>query len=518
MITIQNYVCDAWQVGAAPRVSLLNPATEEVLAETSSAGVDFAATLSHAREVGGPALRALGFAGRAELLKNMSAALHEHRERLIDVAMANGGNTRGDAKFDIDGATGTLGYYASLGRKLGNGNALWDGESEQLTRSARFHGRHLWVPRQGVAVHINAFNFPAWGTFEKAAVALLAGMPVVSKPATATCLLAYEMVKILVEAEIMPRGSFQLIAGPARALLQELQAQDVLAFTGSADTGARLRAGPGPVERSVRVNIEADSLNSAVLGPDLEPGDGVYSRALANIVKEMTQKTGQKCTAIRRVFVATGLIDTLQADLSAELAEKCVGNPAEKGVDMGPLTSADQLRDYRTGVAELSRQARIVFGSAERVEVRGAPEGKGYFAGPVLLRADKPEAAPLVHSREVFGPVVTLMPYDGSAARAAELVALGGGSLACSVYSKKRAFLAEILPALAPYHGRVLAIDGKVAELATPHGTVLPQVVHGGPGRAGGGEELGGLRGLRFYMQRCGLQGNRALLEKLLEA
>ena len=509
MIRLKNFVQDQWVEGTGGFRTLYNPATEEAVAETSSEGVDFEAVLAHARDVGGPALRAMTFEERAGLLKAMSRALYAEREALIEVAMINGGNTRKDAKFDIDGATATLSYYASLGRELGDARVLWDGESDQLTGSARFHGRHAWLPLQGAAVHINAFNFPAWGTFEKAATSLLAGMPVVTKPATSTAWVTYEMVRILVEKEILPPGSLQLIVGGTGDLLERLGGQDVLAFTGSAATGAVLRGGAAPVERSTRINVEADSLNAAVLGPDLEYGSDVYFAAQRNIVTEMTQKAGQKCTAIRRIFVPEGLVDALQEAICAELDRVVVGDPREEGVTMGPLATSSQLSDYREGVALLEKEAEIVYGST-------APIGdKGFMAGPVLLRASDGGGAN-VHSHEVFGPVATLIPYDGSAAAAAALVARGEGSLACSVYSSDKGFLAELLPELLTFNGRVLVVDKKVADTATGHGMVLPQLNHGGPGRAGGGGELGALRGLEHYMQRSAVQGNKALIERLL--
>ena len=516
MVRLESYVLDSWQPGSGTPRTLLNPATEEPLAETSSEGIDFKSVLEHARTVGGPNLRALGFAGRAALLKAMSRTLYAQREHLLDIAMANGGNTRKDAKFDVDGATGTLAYYASLGKALGETNLIPDAESEQLTQSPRFHGLHVWSPREGAAVHINAFNFPAWGTFEKAAVALLAGMPIITKPATSSAWLAYEMVKIVVDEGILPPGALQIICGSTGDLLDHLGPQDVLAFTGSADTGATLRGTQGPVSASSRINVEADSLNSAVLGPDADRGSEVYLAAVRNIVTEMTQKAGQKCTAIRRILVPETIVEALEEDVAAELDTYIIGNPTESGVRMGPLATADQLRDYRAGVATLAQEAKIVYGSATDVSPVGVPENTGFFAAPVLLKIEHPETADQVHALEVFGPVATLLPYDGSASEAAAILARGAGSLAASVYSSDKTFLGELLPAMGPHHGRILVIDKKVADTATGPGMVLPQVVHGGPGRAGGGEELGGLRGLHFYMQRTGFQGNKALLDRLL--
>jgi 3,4-dehydroadipyl-CoA semialdehyde dehydrogenase len=516
MVRLQSYILDSWQEGQAPFSTLVDPATEAPVAETSTRGLDFAAVLEHARAVGGPALRKMTFAERGGLLKAMSKALFADRERLIEVAMANCGATRGDAKFDIDGATGTLSYYAYLGQELGDRTCLVDGETEALLRNnARFHALHLKTPRRGVAVHVNAFNFPAWGTFEKAAVSLLAGMPVVSKPATSTAWLAVEMTRILVDQGVMPAGTFQLVAGSAGDLLSHLGGQDVLAFTGSADTGARLRAGEGPVSRSTRVNVEADSLNAAVLGPDVRVGDDLWNRMVNSVRLEMTQKTGQKCTAIRRVFAPEGLVGPFIEALSEELARVTIGDPRIDGVRMGPLTNRSQLNDYREGVGQLCAEAELVYGSPTEVDARRSVEGKGCFASPIILRCGAPHAAELVHSREVFGPVVTVMPYDGTAEDAAALVNKGGGMLVSSLATSDRGFLQTFALEAAAFNGRLMLVDKKIAEVATPHGMVLPSCVHGGPGRAGGGEELGGLRGLDLYMQRTALQGNRGLLDKL---
>ncbi|MBK9367816.1 MAG: 3,4-dehydroadipyl-CoA semialdehyde dehydrogenase [Deltaproteobacteria bacterium] len=517
MVRLKSYVNGAWFEGQAPFATLIDPATEAPVAEASTRGLDFAAAVKHAREVGGPALRALTFAQRAALIKEASRAIYAERERLLDIAQVNGGNTRGDAKFDVDGATATLSYYASVGKGLGDVHHLIDGDTEVLSRTnARFVGLHVRAPKRGVAVHVNAFNFPAWGTFEKAAVAWLAGMPVITKPATSTAWLTYEMVKILIDGKILPEGALQLIAGSAGDLLDQLGGQDVLAFTGSANTGATLRGSNCHTQRSVAVNVEADSLNAAVLGPDVERGDDVYNWFVRAVQVEMTQKAGQKCTAIRRVIVPEPLVDAVIEDLSDALSRVVVGNPADATVTMGPLTTLSQLNDYRAGVALLSQDAEIVFGSAAPVNGVGAPEGKGAYAAPVVLRARDSLNAPNVHQHEVFGPVCTVLPYDGTAAQAAQIVALGEGSLATSVATDDRDFLAALLLELTPYNGRVLTVDKKVADQATPHGMVLPQLNHGGPGRAGGGEELGGLRGLDLYLQRTAIQGNRGVLERLL--
>ncbi len=515
MVRLESYVCGRWQEGEAPFRSLVNPSTEEIVAETSARGIDFGPVLDTAKR-GGETLRAMTFAERGALLKAMSRALYKAREPLIEIARINGGNTRGDAKFDVDGATATLSYYARLGAQLGDVRWLADGEGEQLIpTSGRFYGRHLRVPRRGVAVHVNAFNFPAWGTFEKVAAALLAGMPVISKPATSTAWLTYEMVRVLVDAEILPEGTVQLVCGSTGDLLDRLGGQDVLAFTGSAVTGAKLRGGAFHVGRSAHVNVEADSLNAAVLGPDVERRSDTWNWFVRSVRLEMTQKAGQKCTAIRRVLVPEPLVEAFVEDLSDELSRVVIGDSRAEGVTMGPLSNADQLQDYREGVALLSTQARKVYGSPTECDAKRTIPGKGYFASPVVLVANDSHAASHVHGREVFGPVTTVLPYDGSVDDAAALIALGEGSLVSSLATDDRRFLAALALEMAPWNGRLLLIDRKVADQATPHGMVLPGLVHGGPGRAGGGEELGGLRGLEPYMQRVALQGNRALLDKL---
>jgi 3,4-dehydroadipyl-CoA semialdehyde dehydrogenase len=516
MITLKSYLQGAWREGQGEFATLVDPTPEEPLARASSGGLDFAGALEHARQVGGPALRGMTFAERGDLLKGLGKALYEVRDELIAVSILNGGTTRGDAKFDIDGAIGTLEYYASLGRKLGSIRVLADGPGEQLTRSPRFWGYHVKLPRRGVAVHVNAFNFPAWGLGEKVAVALLAGMPVVTKPATATALLAFRVMERLVAAVALPEGVLQLVCGGAGDLLSYLGGQDVLAFTGSGTTGAHLRRLEGVVGRSVRVNVEADSLNAAVLGEDVEPGSDTYAMFLRDVVREMTQKTGQKCTATRRVFVPASLVDRVQEDLGERLADIKVGNPALEEVRMGPLATAQQLHEMRAGLAQLVESgAKIVFGSTAPVRPIGAEPGRGYFVSPVLLRADSPRTAHAVHAHEVFGPVATLMPYEATGDVPA-LVALGEGGLVTSVYTDNPTTMQTFLVEMAPYSGRILAGSAKIAEQAISPGLVLPSCVHGGPGRAGGGEELGGLRGLDFYLQRTALQGDRALIERAL--
>jgi oxepin-CoA hydrolase/3-oxo-5,6-dehydrosuberyl-CoA semialdehyde dehydrogenase len=511
MKTLRSYLSGRWSEGSGTPQPLVNPATEEPLAQVSSDGLDLAAALDHARRQGGPALRALSFAERGTLLKNMAKAIQAHRDELLDLAVANGGNTRSDAKFDVDGAVFTLQTYAELGEKLGTAKLLVDGEGVQLGRSPRFHGQHVCVPRHGVAVHINAFNFPAWGLAEKAASALLAGMPVLSKPATSSAMVAHRVMEILVEKKVLPEGALSLLVGAPRDLPELLGSQDVLAFTGSGDTGMRIRALPNVIRESVRVNVEADSLNAAVLGPDAEPGSDMYETFLKDVLRDMTQKAGQKCTAIRRVLIPESRAATVRDDLAEGLKGVRIGNPLQEETRMGPLATSNQLADVREGVAKLAAEGKTAFGSAAPVA------GKGFFISPVLMEFAQDALAASVHAREVFGPVASLLPYSGKGADAAAVIARGNGGLVSSVYSEDAEFLDEIVMGIAPYHGRIFLGHPKI-EMSPGPGTVLPQLVHGGPGRAGGGEELGGARGLAFYMQRVALEGSRPVIQKLIGA
>jgi oxepin-CoA hydrolase/3-oxo-5,6-dehydrosuberyl-CoA semialdehyde dehydrogenase len=385
----------------------------------------------------------------------------------------------------------------------------------QLGRSARFHGQHFLAPRDGVAVHVNAFNFPAWGFAEKAACALLAGMPVVTKPATSTALVAYRVVELLVDAKVLPDGALTFLCGSAGDLLSHVGGQDAVAFTGSSDTGATLRGGDAVVHRSAHFNVEADSLNAAVLCADVERGSPSWDLFLADVARDMTQKAGQKCTAIRRVLVPEARAAEAAEDLCERLAAVKVGDPSREEVTMGPLATKQQRDDVRAGIARLAAESESLFGGDGTVSAIGAPPDKGFFVGPVLLKARDPGRAQAVHAHEVFGPVATLLTYDGSPRAAADLVRRGGGTLVTSIYGDDRAQVAELVGRIAPYTGRLLLGSAKIAGQSTPPGMVLPQLVHGGPGRAGGGEELGGPRGLAFYLQRVAVQGDKPVLDQL---
>jgi len=512
MKTLRSYLGDRWVEGSGAPQTLVNPATEEPLAQVSSDGLDIAAALEHSRRKGGPALRALGFAERGNLLKEMAKAIQAHRDELLDLAVANGGNTRSDAKFDVDGAIFTLQTYAELGASLGTAKFLIDGEGVQLGRSPRFHGQHVSVPRHGVAVQINAFNFPAWGLAEKAASALLAGMPVLSKPATSSAMVAHRVMEILVEKKVLPEGALSLLVGAPRDLPVLLGAQDVLAFTGSGDTGMRIRGLPNIILESVRVNIEADSLNAAVLGPDADAGGDMYETFLKDVLRDMTQKAGQKCTAIRRAFVPAELLDTVAEAASARLAKVTVGNPSSEGVRMGALASLEQRDEVRRSLKSLRDAGSIVFGDPERVDVVDADAERGAFLSPILLKADPERSEP--HEVEAFGPVATLLPYT-STEQVIEFAARGQGSLAGSVVTGDAQFAREVVLGVAPWHGRLLVLDADDAKESTGHGSPMPQLVHGGPGRAGGGEEMGGIRGVLHHMQRTAVQGSPEVLSAI---
>ncbi len=521
MNTLRSFICGSFVGGGSAKQTLLNPATEAPIAEIGSGGYDNGEALAFARERGGAALRAMTFAERGERVKALGKLIHGARDQLIELAIANGGNTRSDAKFDIDGASGTLAAYAELGKQIGDTRVLLDGDMIQLTRSVRFMGRHIAVPREGVAVHINAFNFPAWNMMEKAAAALLAGMPVITKPATATALVAHRIMEMMAEAKVLPEGAFQLILGTTGDLLDRLSGQDCLAFTGSSDTGIKLRGNAHVVATSVRVNLETDSLNAAVLGADLGRGEPGYDLFVGDVVRDMTQKTGQKCTAIRRVLVHRDRLEEVREDLLERLAQVKVGDPSREEVTMGPVATKVQLEEVRRGIAKLATESRTLTGGDGSAFASGQPmtatSGKGFFVAPTLLETIDAAKAQVVHTHEVFGPVSTLVPYDDKS-EALRALRRGDGGLVSSVYSDDRAFLQEMALGMAAHHGRLFLGSSKLEGHAVGPGTVLPQLVHGGPGRAGGGEELGGLRALGFYTQRTAIAGDRPILEALFGA
>lgn len=520
MERLQSYLNGAWRSGDGDVATLVNPSTEQPLAEIASVrGLGDA--LAWGRAVGGRNLRALSFGERAERLGKLAKVIHGQRDELIGVAIANGGNTRGDAKFDIDGATAVLASYAALLPTLGTGPWLVEGEAAPLHKGAKIRAQHVLLPRRGIAVHVNAFNFPAWGMIGKLAVAFAAGVPVISKPATSTALLAARIAKIVLDSGLVPEGAFQLLLGSAGDLLDHVGPQDVVAFTGSADTGARIRGHGRVLATNARVNIEADSLNAVVVAGDVETGTELFDLVVRDLAIELTQKAGQKCTATRRILVPNALLPDLRdalVDRLRAIAEK-TGDPSDENVRMGPLSTKQQLADARTGVADLARHAERVQGDPTRTSFAGVAPGTGYFLEPILLQATEAAAkdpGSAFHQREVFGPVATLLPYDGTVETAASIVALGEGSLVGTLYSDDRETTTAAIAALSPWLGRLVLGTEKLAGAALSPGCVFPVCNHGGPGRAGDGGELGGRSGLSFYLQRTTLQGGGAELSRLL--
>jgi oxepin-CoA hydrolase/3-oxo-5,6-dehydrosuberyl-CoA semialdehyde dehydrogenase len=507
---LRSYVEGAWFSPADDGVAVADAVTGEEVARVSATGIDFAAALEHGRHVGGAALRELTFHQRAALLKSVGSMLREHRDELYDLSLHTGA-TRRDAMFDVDGGIGAVLTYASKAkRELPNDTFYVEGELEGLSRNGTFVAQHILAPRHGVAVQINAFNFPMWGPLEKFAPALLAGMPSLIKPATQTAYVTARLVELIIESGLLPEGALQFAAGSAGDLLDQLNEQDTLAFTGSASTAARLRSHPNVVARSVRFTAEADSLNCSILGPEAGVGAPEFDLYVDQLVTEMTVKAGQKCTAIRRAFVPAELIDAVSGAVAAKLAAVVVGNPADPSVQMGPLASLEQREEVRRSLKSLTAVGRIVFGDQEHVEVVGADAERGAFVSPILLRCDDVhEAAP--HEVEAFGPVCTLIPFT-STSQVIGLAARGLGSLAGSVVSADVEFTRDVVLGLAPWHGRLLVLDRDDAAESTGHGSPLPALVHGGPGRAGGGEEMGGLRGVFSHMQRTAVQASPAML------
>ncbi len=511
---LESYLAGRWSRGQGVETILVDPVTGEELATASAKGLDLKEALDHARKAGQGALRAMNYGERAMLLGAVADALLANRAKYEAIAIANSGNTRTDAAIDIDGGIGTLKYYARLGQNLGEARALLDEKPVRLAKAENYQAIHLMVPRRGVAVHINAFNFPSWGLWEKAAVALLAGVPVLAKPASATALLAHEMVRDVIAAKVLPEGALSLLVGGVGDLLAHLTCDDVIAFTGSADTATRVRGHPNVVARSVPVNIEADSINAAVLAPDAAGGGAAYDAFMREVVREMTVKAGQKCTAIRRIFVPADKADAIADALAGKLKATKLGDPRQEDTRMGPLVTRAQQAAAFEGIGRLAREASFVCGSADAPALDGIDRSKSAFVAPTLMVVKDAAAAQAVHEVEVFGPAATVVPYRNEA-EAATLIARGGGSLVASVYGEDQAVLARIVGEIGPGHGRLLVIDPSIASAHTGHGIVMPQCNHGGPGRAGNGEELGGLYGLRLYHQRLAVQGSTELLASL---
>lgn len=502
---ISSYLQDTWSNGAGD-TPVINPVNLETLATVGGQQLDLGAAVAYARTEGRRSLNVLNFMQRATLLRAIADILQAHREQFTLQARLNSGNTDGDVMFDIDGGIAVLKYYASLGKRLGDGQRFVEADTVSLDRDGHWVARHVLSAVPGIAVHINAFNFPSWGLWEKVAPALLAGVPCISKPATSSAWVSEQMVKALTEAEVLPKGSLSLLCGPAANLLDQLDAGDTVAFTGSAETAAKLRSHPAILHRGVRFNAEADSLNAALLGPDVALGSTTYTLFIREIVREMTTKAGQKCTAIRRILVPAAHLNTIGADIVQALSKISIGNPAEPAVRMGPLQSPAQRQAAAEGLKALQTECHQLCGGDTPETLIGTDIKPDCFLAPTLLCCPEPEYARVVHAQEVFGPVATLMPYR-DLAQASRLLAMGKGSLVSSLFSDDTHVFSEILDRTAAWNGRVLCVDQQLGKSHGGHGVVMPQCIHGGPGRAGGGQELGGLRGLLPYLQRTAIQG-----------
>ena len=513
-ITLQSLALDRWVEPSSGFVDIPSAVDGHVVARASSAGLDFSGMVRHAREVGGPALRKLTFHQRADLLRKLAAYVSERKETLYKLA-GDTGSTRRDNAIDIEGGLGTLSAYASRGRRdLPDAKFVVEGDVEGLSKGGTFVGQHILSPLHGVAVHINAFNFPCWGLLEKFAPAFLAGVPVIAKPATATAYVTEALVRLMHESGMLPAGSLQLICGSTGNLLDQLGGQDVISFTGSIETSEKLRNHPNISKHSIRFVAERDSLNASLLGPDIDPSQPEFDLFVREIVREMTAKTGQKCTAIRRILVPRAQEAAVIAALKTALGAVKLGDPRSEDKVMGPLVSRAQRDSVRGQIVKLSSETEIVFGNPDSCEASGVDTKAGAFIGPVLLRATDPKTAKRVHDTEAFGPVATVLAYD-DLDQAIDLIQRGEGSLVASLFTYDAKVAETVILGIAPFHGRVLIVDRDCAKESTGHGSPMPQLLHGGPGRAGGGEELGGLRAVYHYMQRTAVQASPARLSSL---
>ena len=510
----KSYALEKWVEGEGQGQVILHAVTGEPLGEVSSRGLDFKAMLNYARTIGGPAIRGMTFHERALLLKNMAKYLMERKEEFYTLSTATGA-TRADSWVDIEGGIATFFAYSGIGRReFPNETFHLETDVSPLSKSGSFIGRHICTPLDGTAVHINAFNFPCWGMLEKLATTFLAGMPAIVKSASQTCYLTEKMVAAMIESGLLPEGVLQLICGSVGDLFEHLGSQDVVTFTGSATTGRKLKSHPNIIEKAIRFNMEADSLNCIILGPDVTPEMEEFTIFIKEVVREMTAKAGQKCTAIRRTIVPEGMTKSVIDALKQRLTTVQVGHPEAEGVRMGTLAGLDQVKEVQERVAELLQGAELVFGEHEEFEVVDADRTKGAFYEPTLLYCAEPLRIDSVHEIEAFGPVNTVMPY-ADLEEAIRLAAKGGGSLVASVVTADDVIARKLVLGIAPHHGRVLVLNRESAPESTGHGSPMPALVHGGPGRAGGGEEMGGARGVLHYMQRTALQGSPTTLKNI---
>jgi oxepin-CoA hydrolase/3-oxo-5,6-dehydrosuberyl-CoA semialdehyde dehydrogenase len=512
---LHNYIAGQWVAGTGKQTELHDASTGELIATTSSGGLDFGAMLKYGRETGGPPLRKMTFPERGRMLKALALYLMDRKEEFYQVSYKTGA-TKGDSWVDIEGGIGNLFANASLRRVMGNMPFYVDGEAVKTSREGSFIGHHIMVPKEGVAVHINAFNFPIWGMLEKCAVNWMAGVPAVVKPATVTSYLTEAMVHAIIESKILPEGALQLIVGSAGDLLDHVESQDVVTFTGSATTGRMLKVHPRIIEESVPFNMEADSLNSIVLAPDAVPGTPEFDLFVKEVGREMTLKCGQRCTGVRRILVPEKLVEDVQIAIGKRLGGTVIGDPRTEGVRMGALAGPTQRREVREQLAKLMKGSELVYGDPEQVNVTGADTEKGAFISPILLRNNDPWKNRVSHEVEAFGPVSTLMPYK-DLDDAIAITKLGKGSLVATIATHQPAYAQQFVWGAASHHGRMLVLDRDMAKENTGHGSPLATLVHGGPGRAGGGEEMGGKRGVLHYLQRTAIQGTPSMITALTQ-
>lgn len=506
MIKLGNYVTGKWIAGDGEGQALYNAVDGELIGYASTKGLDFKGILDYARKTGNPALRKMTFHERGRMLRALALHLRNHLDHFYNISYKTGA-TKADSWVDIEGGIGNLFSYASLRRKFPDEPFAMDGDPVALGKAGSFMGHHILVPKEGVAVHINAFNFPVWGMLEKIAVNLLAGVPAVVKPATVTSYLTEAVVKEIIASRILPEGSLQLICGSAGDILDHVNSQDVVTFTGSASTGLKLKSQSRILAENVPFNMEADSLNCTVLGNDVTPDMPEWDLFIKEVRREMTTKAGQKCTAIRRIFVPENKMEDIWTALGKSLSQTTIGNPLNEKVRMGSLAGQSQREEVMAQVQKLLASSQIIYGSLEGVEVIDADAKKGAFMSPLLLKNEKPFQSEAVHTVEAFGPVSTIMPYKNMD-EAIQLAKLGKGSLVCSMVTADNSLAKEFVLNAATHHGRILVLNNECAKESTGHGSPMPNLVHGGPGRAGGGEEMGGVRGVRHYMQRVAIQGS----------
>jgi oxepin-CoA hydrolase/3-oxo-5,6-dehydrosuberyl-CoA semialdehyde dehydrogenase len=505
MQRFQNYVLGQWIEGQGVETQLFHAITGQELGSVSSAGIDFAEVLAYGRTKG-QALRKMTFQERGRMLKALALYLLERKEKYYQVS-AQTGATKIDSWIDIEGGIGNLFANASLRRQFPDLPYYVDGSAAPLSKNGTFIGHHIMVPKEGVAVHINAFNFPIWGMLEKIAVNLMAGVPAVVKPSEYTSFLTEVMVRDIIASQILPEGSLQLVSGLGRGILDSVDMRDVVTFTGSAATGKLLKGLPRIAEQSVSFNLEADSLNATVLGEAATPGTEEFNLFVKECVKEMTIKAGQKCTAVRRIIVPENLLDEVQTAISARLASTKMGDPAQEGVRMGALATKLQVERVRANVDLLAQSQNIVFGNPDAFELVGADAKAGSFFPPILFRNENPLHNTACHDIEAFGPVATIMPYK-DLDQAIEIAKLGKGSLVSSIVTPSNQEAVDYVVGAASMHGRILVLNKDCAKESTGHGSPMPLLTHGGPGRAGGGEEMGGKRGVLHYLQRTAIQGH----------